>query len=794
MRVRLMSLLATFSILAACDGKEDDPESGGSATDSVDSDADGYDADEDCDDTDPNVYPGATEVCDGIDNDCSGLVDDDAIDMSTWYGDHDGDGFGAPDAPVEACEAEEGQVDNADDCNDGDALVNPAADEVCDGEDNDCDLEVDEDAVDAPTWYADADSDGFGDPTTGETTCAAPSGYIADSTDCDDTAAAAFPGGIEVCDTLDNDCDGTVDNNFLHVPGTYATIQAAVDAATAGDEVCVAAGTYSETVELGVDLTISGSAGSAAVVIDAGGGGSVVAAESGGTFTLRGLTLTGGSNTFGAGLTLIGAEATLEDVVVTGNTSTGASYAGAGIGAEDSILALTHCEVSDNHVTEDRGQGAGILALDSIVALDDVVLSGNTITGQNAKGGGLHADGGTLEVSNATVTGNQLLGDIAGNTYPLGAGLSVNGTEVVVRDSEFRENTITQTATSHIFGRGAALSLVSEDITLERVLAENNTIDLESTSFVYIEGVGIYAEGWKDTGGTTRLTDVELRDNDGTSVSTGFFAVVYGVGATLYGDNANEVDGLTITGNTGTVTQVYSSGFLTGVALEAFEGSITGSHLDVRDNVGTSNADVEGGIINLEWTTWDVSNIIVAGNSVTTDRNVNGGIVKVLWDDDEAYVRQDPADAIFTNADFVGNSASGQYVWGGVFPADDMTLLSLVNTNIAHNTVTGSSVAEGTVGAYDSEAESNVLLTYVNSYGNTGAPSDWVDNDLELSLSTLALDPAYTDISATAAVDWDLTLSAGSAAIDAGDPTILDADGSTSDLGAFGGPLGVWTP
>ncbi|MFT5681813.1 MAG: hypothetical protein ACI8RZ_002731, partial [Myxococcota bacterium] len=43
--------------------------------------------------------------------------------------------------------------------------------------------------------------------------CEQPSGYVADATDCDDTSAVAYPGGIEVCDGLDNDCNGTIDDD-----------------------------------------------------------------------------------------------------------------------------------------------------------------------------------------------------------------------------------------------------------------------------------------------------------------------------------------------------------------------------------------------------------------------------------------------------------------------------------------------------------------------------------------------------------------------------------------------------
>jgi hypothetical protein len=63
------------------------------------------------------------------------------------------------------------------------------------------------------TWYRDADGDGYGDPNEVVRATSQPSGYVADSSDCDDTDASSHPGGTEVCDGADNDCNGTVDDN-----------------------------------------------------------------------------------------------------------------------------------------------------------------------------------------------------------------------------------------------------------------------------------------------------------------------------------------------------------------------------------------------------------------------------------------------------------------------------------------------------------------------------------------------------------------------------------------------------
>ena len=215
-----------------CDGTIDEDDAADALTWHADADGDGYgDAssttaacaqpsgyvsdDTDCDDGEVLSNPGETEVCDELDNDCDGTVDeDDASDAETWYADDDGDGYGDVSDVTVACDQPSGTVANDDDCDDGEALSNPGETEVCDELDNDCDGTVDEDdATDASTWYADDDSDGYGDASDSTDACEAPSGYVEDDTDCDDTEADINPGAAEVCDEDDNDCDGDTDED-----------------------------------------------------------------------------------------------------------------------------------------------------------------------------------------------------------------------------------------------------------------------------------------------------------------------------------------------------------------------------------------------------------------------------------------------------------------------------------------------------------------------------------------------------------------------------------------------------
>lgn len=191
----------------------------------LDVDGDGVPASEDCDDRDPTINSGALEICDGLDNDCDGEVDEGVT--TVFYRDADGDSYGDAGAVDEACSQPPGTVASAGDCDDGDPRIFPGANELCNGLDDNCDGDIDEGLLEP--WYLDSDGDGFGDPEQEDLTCSPASGWVQDSTDCDDSTAAANPDATEFCDEIDNDCDGDTDE------GVTTTYWADSDADGFGD-------------------------------------------------------------------------------------------------------------------------------------------------------------------------------------------------------------------------------------------------------------------------------------------------------------------------------------------------------------------------------------------------------------------------------------------------------------------------------------------------------------------------------------------------------------------------------
>lgn len=538
----------------------------------------------DCDDMESTVHPGASEYCNEVDDDCDSVVDEDAVDGSTWYTDADTDGFGDLAISTVACDQPSGWVADFTDCDDADSAQYPGADEWCNSEDDDCDGVIDEaDAVDASTWYADVDGDGYGDAASTDTACTEPSGYISDATDCDDTDAAVFPSADEYCNEIDDDCDGVVDepdavdaqelavdddgdgfgaegsttrscegvDNELDCddaddteplwvdafsgstagPGTafgpYDTIQAGIDNAIGC--VVVAVGTYAEALDFsGQDIAVRSIDGAEYTVIDASGleepavtfnSGETSAAE------LMGFTITGG-------------EGALESTSSSRSCGSGAtctdyydSYCGGGIYLDGSDPDLIDLIIEDNTLPEADSStsgtdtyytfsyGGGICFMDSQASLENVEVLVNYAD----QGGGIFID----ELSD------------------------ILGTQVAIHSNEATD--------------GGGVEIDSGSFTVTNVLAVWNEAEADGGGLLVLDGTldvtnGTVSHNTADAGGALYLSGSATGTVDSSILSWS----LYGEG--VLGDSA------------ATYTGTYSNVF----------GNYGGDYSGVTDPTGTA--------------------------------------------------------------------------------------------------------------------------------------------------------------------------------------------------------------
>ena len=506
----------------------------------LDADGDGFPQGLDCDDQDPEVYPEAEERCDGIDDNCDGQTDDEAaVDAPTWWPDADGDGYGDAAYPTTACAAPPGHVADTGDCDVADSAIHPGADERCDGLDDDCDGEIDEEAIDAPAWYPDLDGDGFGDLAAPTPSCAAPSGLISDDSDCDDVDPNTFPGATERCDAVDQDCDGLA-NQGLDVPTDAASIRAAIYRATEGQLICVESGVWAEHLELrGVDLRLESFDGPETTFIDGEGSGPVLTIDHGETAAteISGFTITGGDSSKGSGIFIRQASPTLHDLVVRDNLCTRSFCQGVGIYIEDAAPELSDLEVSNNIASAGSSiYGVGIYATGSTVVMEAVEVLGNQYQGsssggEQARGVGVAVLFTQLEWSGGAVATQSchaptLPSEIDGDC--IGGGIFGYWSDLSLSHLRIADNQLTvpfQAAGAGLYLEDSSLSMAASIVSGNRIgngasSAEGGGLYLETSEPVVLEGCDIVGNivesGGSSLGGgiaaSNQLVDLQLFD------------------------------------------------------------------------------------------------------------------------------------------------------------------------------------------------------------------------------------------------------------------------------------------
>ncbi|MFC1505085.1 right-handed parallel beta-helix repeat-containing protein [Thermodesulfobacteriota bacterium] len=219
-----------------------------------------------------------------------------------------------------------------------------------------------------------------------------------------DAHTAVYPGLIQV---ISGSPDKEVGTGY-----EYSSIQAAIDAALAGEIIRVHAGTYSENLTFaGKGLILRSATGPADTIISGDGTSSVVtfADDTGVETVLEGFKLTGGGGTddgsgnkLGGGVFCApGSRPTLIDCIITGNHVVGEEAKGGGLYSNQASPALIDCEIADNDSTY---QGGGLYTAFSNLTLQNSIIHTNQA---NMSGGGLSLDVCLAIIDNCDILDNQ---------------------------------------------------------------------------------------------------------------------------------------------------------------------------------------------------------------------------------------------------------------------------------------------------------------------------------------------------------------------------------------------------
>ena len=367
----------------------------------------------------------------------------------------DGDGFGVEEQSIMACEAPANHATQAGDCDDSNKNVNPDATEVCDDTetDDDCDGKVNlfDESIDASTineYYPDNDRDGYGDATSDVTLeCTDPSTasqrYVTNNNDCDDTTDLAKPGGVEVCDGIDNDCDASTreDGMVLSVDRSGGRLDKtetfaggspsnSIEYRAIGEETLYfCAGDHYARIITEYSMDLVGLEGSTRTTLSAASRGSVVTVKGDGlTVSVNGLSIEGGQaskidSVFtakgGGGILCQGlSELSITESYLANNR---AEDLGGAIHVEDCNVDIVDSEIRDNRANS----AAGISVMGGDLALTNSVVARNAATGV---AGGLYiqdntASGDAVRVATLRMSDSE----VYQNSAFVGGGITLAG-------------------------------------------------------------------------------------------------------------------------------------------------------------------------------------------------------------------------------------------------------------------------------------------------------------------------------------------------------------------------------
>jgi predicted outer membrane repeat protein len=504
------------------------------------------------------------------------------------------------------------------------------------------------------------------------------------------------------------------------------------------------------------------------------------------------------SASYGGAVYIVGANATIENTVFNNNTGYYGGGITAGMGANISVSAnsvFSHnnstkegagiyvmngqLTVADSEISQNnsKSHGAGIYQkvgnltiTGSVVAENNAVTSTSNPTTTTADGGGIFA-GGSVSITDTTIRDN-----FAGT----GAGLymDTNNTTMIITGSQILNNTATHAA-GGVYNGGTE---TTSTFTIQNSTITGNTAGTASLTTTSYYGGGVYS--------TAALTVLQSTISNNTAS---------GSGGGIYSTAPTTLTKATLNGNKSLVgnggglytndkATISASTFNENTAKLDGGGVYVGASSEIKSSYFQGNEALsDGGGIFATSTKSKLENSVIAGNHAAT---YGGGVYGHF-------------DSII-NATIVGNIA--EKAGGGWYmPSSTLAASVLTNSILAYNVAKGTSSTYGgpdirTVTAnklnvsysliYDQSAGNG--KGYVNSGNNLAATTN--PNFVSFPTSAITTSTAW---SSTLWRNWNLQLSAGSPAIDAGNNAVVteiyDVHGygydrinnSKVDLGAY---------